>query len=344
MAQRTVPERPRPQARTTFSAPKPEEKEDVLARTLSEKDRAAETNAPAEKRPAVKVAEQSYHMIVEAETVEEGLAIAIEELRAVHTETGVKNSAAKTSADKLNRSGLSPESLKRIRGKDFIVEIAGDLSEENLEIVCDLIKNDRSGMIVALIDTPEGLDRLDEKCPEIFEICDVISDEDDEPEEKAPKAAALTEDDSYDDDDVYEDEAEDGSAAEADDVYDEDDEDGYDEEPEAPRETGRLNIRVNVPEDENEEMELDDFAQFCAQYASEIDCSIDGKSMLALYERIELMEEDGIPLTKKTAIDLIEETADRAEKPPIGKRLTGMFKSKYDKNGCLILKEEDFIY
>ena len=69
-----------------------------------------------------------------------------------------------------------------------------------------------------------------------------------------------------------------------------------------------------------------------------------GKSMLALYERIELMEEDSIPLTRANAVRLIEEAADRAEKPPIGKRLKGMFSSKYDKNGLLILKEEDFIY
>ena len=66
--------------------------------------------------------------------------------------------------------------------------------------------------------------------------------------------------------------------------------------------------------------------------------------MLALYERIELMEEDGIPLTRANAEQLIEEAADRAEKPPIGKRLSGMFKGKYDKNGLLILKEDDFIY
>ena len=91
-------------------------------------------------------------------------------------------------------------------------------------------------------------------------------------------------------------------------------------------------------------MEIDDFAQYCCQYASEIDCSISGKSMLALYERIELMEEDNIPLTRKNAVKLIEEAADRAEKPPIGKRIKGMFSSKYDKNGLLILKEEDFIY
>ena len=100
--------------------------------------------------------------------------------------------------------------------------------------------------------------------------------------------------------------------------------------------------RENEPEDE-EEMDIDDFAQYACQYASDIDCSISGKSMLALYERIEMMEEDGIPLTKANAEDLIEEAADRAEKPSLTKRITGIFSSKYDKDGLLILKEEHFI-
>jgi len=65
--------------------------------------------------------------------------------------------------------------------------------------------------------------------------------------------------------------------------------------------------------------------------------------MLALYERIEIMEEDGIALTKTAAEDLIEEAADRAEKPSMGNRLKGLFSSKYDKDGLLILKEEHFI-
>ena len=90
-------------------------------------------------------------------------------------------------------------------------------------------------------------------------------------------------------------------------------------------------------------MDIDEFAQYCCQYASQIDCSITGKSMLALYERIEIMEEDGIELTKTAAEDLIEEAADKAEKPSLGKCITGIFSSKYDKDGLLILKEEHFI-
>lgn len=90
--------------------------------------------------------------------------------------------------------------------------------------------------------------------------------------------------------------------------------------------------------DDGHEMDVEEFAQYACKYAAEIDCSISGKSMLALYERAEMMEEDGIPLTKSSAEDLIEEAADKAEKRSFG----GLFSSKYDKDGLLILKEKHF--
>ena len=126
-------------------------------------------------------------------------------------------------------------------------------------------------------------------------------------------------------------------------------------------ETGPVSIKKNqavpasvkkvpepeIPEEEeipdDEEMDIDEFAKYACGYAGDIDCSISGKSMLALYERIEIMEEDGIPLTRVNAEDLIEEAADKAENPSFLKRLTGIFSSKYDKDGLLILKEEHFI-
>ena len=100
-----------------------------------------------------------------------------------------------------------------------------------------------------------------------------------------------------------------------------------------------------APQEEpaEQEMDIDEFAQYACQYAGDIDCSISGKSMLALYERIEIMEEAGIPLTKANAEDLIAEAADKAENPALVKKLTGIFSSKYDKDGLLILKEEHFL-
>ena len=85
-------------------------------------------------------------------------------------------------------------------------------------------------------------------------------------------------------------------------------------------------------------MDVEEFTQYACKYASEIDCSITGKSLLALYERVEMMEEDGVPLTRASAEDLIEEAADKAEKKSFG----GLFSPKYDKEGLLILKEKHF--
>ena len=97
------------------------------------------------------------------------------------------------------------------------------------------------------------------------------------------------------------------------------------------------------PVDDDEELGIDAFADYAVQYASDIDCSITGKSLLALYERVEVMEEDGIPLTRANAEDMIEEAADKAEKPSLGGLIKGVFSSKYDKDGLLILKEEHFV-
>ena len=134
--------------------------------------------------------------------------------------------------------------------------------------------------------------------------------------------------------------AEDYQAAyyQADDSYGEDD--FYEEDTE-----DRPSIRDEEgPGFHGEEMDIDEFAQYACRYANEIDCNITGKSMLALYERIEIMEEDGTPLNRTNAESLIEEAADRAEKPSFGKRIKGLFSTKYDKDGLLILKEEHFIY
>ena len=65
------------------------------------------------------------------------------------------------------------------------------------------------------------------------------------------------------------------------------------EEPELPEETASAAEEEVVPEDydDKEEMDPDEFAQSACKYATENDCSITGKSLLALNERIELKEE-----------------------------------------------------
>ncbi len=340
-ASRPVPPKPAPQAKTSFTpkpAPAAEPVKPAPAPAAPKKEEA---------KPAGK-----FHMIIEAETVAEGLEIAIDELKAVHEENGIDHPSAKTTADKLNQKGLTDAILSKIRDKDFVIERAGDLDDDVIEDLYDLIRYDTSGTIVVLIDTPEGLDHVEDVRPELFDICDYISDIDDDEEDDG--------EDDYDEVEepkersVRESAPKQVKREEPEDDYDYDDEEPEDEPVPEPQPQKRSNGKVNperfnnvkavIPKSGDEQMEIDDFAQYCAQYASSIDCSITGKSMLALYERIELMEEDGIPLTRANAEQLIEEAADRAEKPPIGKRLSGMFRGKYDKNGLLILKEDDFIY
>ena len=338
-ASRPVPPKPVPQAKTSFT-PKPA--------PAAEPVKPAAPAAPAAPKQENAKPAGKFHMIIEAETVAEGLEIAIDELKAIHEENNIDHPSAKTTADKLNQKGLTDAILSKVRDKDFVIERAGDLKDDVIEDLYDLIRYDNSGTIVVLIDTPDGLDHVEDVRPELFDICDYISDIEDEDEGG---------DDNYDDYDEREERpAKEASGKEARREEPEDDYDDEEPEEQEPasqpqkRSNGKVsmerfsNIKSVTPGNSNEQMEIDDFAQYCAQYASSIDCSITGKSMLALYERIELMEEDGIPLTRANAEQLIDEAADRAEKPPIGKRLSGMFKGKYDKNGLLILKEDDFMY
>lgn len=126
------------------------------------------------------------------------------------------------------------------------------------------------------------------------------------------------------------------------------DADGYDEEalPEEEEDAdgnAAAQPEEKLPGDYYQEMSVEDFANYAQQYAREIDCVLVGKTVLALYERIEMMQEDGVELTKESAEELIEEAADKAEAPSLGKKLTGMFHPKYDKENRLILREDNFI-
>lgn len=126
------------------------------------------------------------------------------------------------------------------------------------------------------------------------------------------------------------------------------DADGYDEEALSEEEADADENAAAQPEDKlpgdyYQEMSVEDFANYAQQYAREIDCVLVGKTVLALYERIEMMQEDGVELTKESAEELIEEAADKAEAPSLGKKLTGMFHPKYDKENRLILRADNFI-
>ena len=285
------------------------------------------------------------NLMIEAETEEEGLAMAIEALKKIHRELGYKNPVAKIGSEKLNKKGIRAVADK-LAGKDLVIEHAAGLTAAVQNELDDLMENDKSGMIVVLIDTPENLETLHATHASLASKFQYIGSEaKTQNETEAAVEAALEKEiavqekiakevekavqiesapvvvkEEPKEETSYEEEAEDESA------YEENDSDDNDAE----------------EYDDDIEMDADEFAQFACKYASEIDCSITGKSMLALYERIEMMEEDGVRLTQKAAVDLIEEAADKAEKKTLGRKLTSIFSPAYDKDGFLILREKDF--
>ena len=300
------------------------------------------------------------HLMIEAESEEEGLALALEALKKIHKELGYKNPVAKISSDKMNKKGISAVADK-LAGKDLVGEHAAGLTDAVQNELDDLMEKDKTGMIVVLIDTPANMEGLHAHNASLASKFQYIGADSNASEEKMTEAAvemALKKET-----EVQEKLAKEVVQAEVEEeekpspkivamkmpVVKEEPEEVkeepvYAEEPvEEPEEEYSEEAAEEDEEYDDEiEMDLDEFAQYACKYASEIDCSITGKSMLALYERIEMMEEDGVRLTKKAAVDLIEEAADKAEKKTLGKKLTSLLSPTYDKEGYLILREKDF--
>ena len=342
------------------------------------------------------------NLMIEAETDEEGLSMAVSSLKEIHRELGLKNPVAKISSEKLNKRGISAVAEK-LAGKDLIIQHAAGLTDAVQNELDELMEKDRSGMIVVLIDTPENLEALHahntslaskfqyigsdesvsakreteaeveaalkrstEKQEQIArEVVNAEPETEEEPEQGTEQGEAPEEPQHEEEVAVPEEASE--PETEPDEEYEEEPEaeeeyippkkaklfakkekpqkkaPAAEEEPELPEETASAAEEV-VPEDydDKEEMDPDEFAQYACKYATEIDCSITGKSLLALYERIEMMEEDEVRLTKAAAVDLIEEAADKAEKKTLGKKIAGLFSPTYTKEGLLILHEKDF--
>ena len=339
------------------------------------------------------------NLMIEAETDEEGLSMAVSSLKEIHRELGIKNPVAKIGSEKLNKRGISAVA-DMLAGKDLIIQHAAGLTDAVQNELDDLMEKDHSGMIVVLIDTPENLEALHahntslaskfqyigsdenasaqkeadtemeaalkrstEKQEQIArDVVNAEQETEEKPEQE--EAEAPQEEPEYAEEET--DILEESSEPETDEEDEEEPEpEEYippkkaklfakqekpqkkapvaEEEPELPEETASAAEEV-VPEDydDKEEMDPDEFAQYACKYAAEIDCSITGKSLLALYERIEMMEEDEVRLTKATAVDLIEEAADKAEKKSLGKKIAGLFSPTYTKEGLLILHEKDF--
>lgn len=363
--------RPKPVAETVQFPEEPPKEEMYLEAIAGEGEptkepaqgaKPSDPEPPADPEPDTRARRRAIHLMIEARTPERGMDIAVEALRQVREFTGIKNPVAKITGSRLNKRGVLA-SAEKLAGKDLMVEEAGDMDPGTIGELERLMSRDNTGMRVILIDNPQQIERLEQEHPSMAEWFDFIRQED---VVEVPVEMPYEEPEAYDGYEMQgqimgqpeyngymEPEPEEGM-----------EDNGYEDETEVQEEVQiddrpvrrvipvrDLAMRVpdgqdSYPEEEDdpeEEMDIDAFAQYACQYATDIDCSITGKSMLALYERIEIMEEDGLRLTKENAEALIEEAADRAEKPSLGKAIKGIFASKYNKDGLLILREEHFI-
>lgn len=298
-------------------------------KTQEKNSAAAEQETSEEEEP---VGKPVNHLMIEARTPQKGLEMAIQALKQIHRELGTKPSAVKITGEKLNKKGIFA-SAEKLAGKDLIIEDAGDLSEAMLGELNHFMDQDDAGTIVVLIDNPRQMEELHRQNPALAARFECIGSGEEKKEEFSDVEQAVRRQV------VKEEKAAERAAKQE-----------IRQQKKETKQAEKTSMMKPAPvktapagPDMKEELSIDDFAQYACQYAADIDCSITGKSMLALYERIEIMEEDGIPLNREEAENLIEEAADKAEKPSFGKRIKGLFSSKYDKNGLLILKEEHFI-
>ena len=324
----------------------------------------------------------NYHMIVEAKTIEEAFHIAVEEIKYFHKEHNLNFKVAKVSADKLNEKGFAVFADK-LQERDLIIEHAGKLKYSVLDEIEEYILHPKDASSVVLIDEVDHFDRLAEDRPKFIEYFDIVSDHEEEeddlleevdlekdsfPEEESTEEAPYDEEGEEDTEEEYLDEPEDAEEPEEyvphkpsiferparpyTEVLEEANKENEEEEEEEILPTVR-EYRKAIEEDvrpaekatpkSNSSMNIEEFADYAINYAKSIDCSITEKGITALYERIQLMEEDGIVLNEESARDLIEDTADQAEKPGIGKKIGSLFRPKYDKDDKLILREEHFM-
>jgi len=336
-----------------------------IGKGKTEEETAAEA-APA-KAHAVLSVPGDGNALIEGKTAEEALALAVERLKEIRNQTGIINPAAKIKAGKLNVKGLA-KAMPKVAGKDLIIEEAGDLTEDSIRQLLDVLAEEDGLRTILLVDNPLQISSLKAIYPELAEAFHAPAAEDGikvrpvkpvpaKPAEEKAEAVKPAEKPAAKPAEKPAVKPVEAPAAKPVKARNEKIAAAEEAKPApvkvvekpapapaaAPEKTSAAPAKPAEHAYSEEELDIDAFARYASDYAKKIDCVITGKSMLALYERIEIMQEDGVALTRQNAEALIEEAADRAEKPPLMKRIGGIFAKKYDKDGMLILKEDDFI-
>lgn len=313
-----------------------------------------------EPEPAPK--KRNYHqpIYIATHTSAEGINLAVDALRKTYEEKGETISqVAKISGGRLNAKGLI-KSLPNLKGKDLIIDHAGEVNDDILEELLRVEKDLEPEKYFVMLDTPEALTELQARFRKAESAMSALEDWRDlkpfrrtdlplpeeeeiplEPEtegplpqihftaEEKPKVRAAR---------SREIPAEEVKPAKR---------PVRKVETPAPEEKPIPVMKrreASKPEkrgtDENAPMSEAEFLEYVKRYAEDIDCVIEEDGMLAVEDEIDAMKQEGIPLTMKEAEEMIEDAADAAEKHS----LTGLFRSKYDKEGRLILKEKHFQY
>lgn len=293
-----------------------------------------------------------YHMIIEAVTIEEGFQVAVNEIKYFHEKYGLSYKAAKISAEKLNERGFSVFEEK-LREKDLIIINAGDLSYTVLDEISKYISAPVDSSSIILIDVEDHFDKMAEERPDFIKLFDLVSALPEKKEEE------LLEEVSLDSTRIIQQapidsEPEDKKKAEPE-TKEQQSLDRVEEKKDTAaglrvsmeRPTRPLDASERIEPDRVEDipeparekkkgMDTEAFVSYAEEYAASIDCVIPEKAIRSLRDRVELMIDDGEELSRIAAEDMIEEAADKAEKPKL-------FRAKYDKNDKLILHEDCFL-
>ena len=314
-----------------------------------------------------------YHMMIEGKSFKQCIGIAQNELKYIHSVLGTESKIAKVSADKINQNGLFSY-VTRLGERDLVIEGAGFLKDPAIDDIKAFIDTGRYKNIIVLCDLVDNFDSIAKMHPDFVSLFDIVSVEvskvDDREDESNIVQIDLNDNDNEQNRDLRNDDRRSAEPRKSDSEALKDWEkavetsketrvidDSNPERFERKKSKRKIERRENVtrkqrrsesdirrtPNSKEEQMEVADFASYCRRYADSIDCVISGKTIAALYERIEVMEEEGIKLTKQAAQELIDSVADKADHPNILSAVSGIFNSKYDKAGRLILKSEHFL-
>ena len=315
-------------AEGTITTTPAEDNTEVPTETVSEPEEAVEL--PAEE-------EAPRHMIfchiLKLEDTTPAVAQIKEAFRQAHEVSGIPAAPiARIGVNSLNRAGFYAV-LKKLQGRDLLVEHASELSEKVLERLLGAIEEPPCTAVILLVDEPNGITTLYQKAPELFPLSTTMEEE--EIEEDIPEMDEFLADETQEETqaEVQEETADEASPKDSDEI-------SFDLEGFMKAEMGTIQDPAETEDpsmdaEPEEALSPDEFASIISEYMLDNDCKFDSMAELALAAHIDRLELQGAVLSREFAIDLADEIIDRADHWT----LKCLFVSRYDKEGYLIIKE-----